>query len=698
MPGDKPRCPVLACNMRKDKWGTSTGYQLGPMTAFTLLLNPTAQISRETLICRRCYDRDRNHSLPLEGRTRVAPYAPCPPLSSVPSSLDQLIDAAQDSGDFPFPSSSSSSSSNSSPSPPHPTLYYPLLPLPPPSPFSSSSTSVLHSPTHSLSAPLMSPLPLKDITNTHTPPSLPPMKRRRLSPTMGEKERVVRALSDVPRGSRSVVMRALGVDSSALYHYKQSIDNNRAKPQSEQRPLTARRSSGGGRKSMLTKEQEAEVKQHVLSLRRSPARPRVTRVMVAMYIKERYDVELGRKGIAGLMRRQRLSERKRTTTKEVNTPRMLEIKRHWTNKFASFFATTNHQWIINIDETSVYRDAPGDRTIDEIGAKTVEIGSTQHDADRVAILLCINRAGTMFTPLIIHKSTSKKKVLTFTTTSVRVKRDEKEFDVKIWVTYAPKGWLNGSMMMKWLELVYKDELVSRGIRVEDAVLFMDNCSAHDSDEVVAMMKGEGIKHEFFPPKCTPILQPLDQNVNQLFGYEYAKQWERWYMTKGAYDFTPAHNLRRAKDEEVNKWIAHALVSITPHIVRVSWERATSAPLHLLRLPPRPWERIRSFLSPRTGQVLTARRVLYDGSQFIFPVKKKRKRKVVVEAVNGSGVGEERKEDGEDDEDEEEGDEWVGEWGDEEEEDEEEEEEEEEEAVMSPPGCMQLRLHPGFSVI
>jgi hypothetical protein len=409
----------------------------------------------------------------------------------------------------------------------------------------------------------------------------------------------VRALSDVPRGSRSVVMRALGVNNSAMYHYKQSIDNNCAKPQSEQRPLTARRSSGGGRKSILTKEQEAEVKQHVLSLRRSPARPRVTRVMIAMYIKERYDVELGRKGIAGLMRRQRLSERKRTTTKEVDTPRMQEIKKHWTNKFASFFATTNHQCIINIDETSVYRDAPGDRTIDEVGAKTIEIGSTQHDADRVAVLL--------------------------------------------WVSYAPKGWLNGAMMMKWLEVVYKDELASRGIRVEDAVLFMDNCPAHDCDEVVAMMRSEGIRHQFFPPRCTPILQPLDQNVNQLFGLEYAKQWERWYMTEGAYDFTPAHNLRRAKDEEVNKWIANALVNVTPHIVRVSWERATSAPHHLLRLPARLWQRIMPFLSPALGRVLTARRVMYDGSQFVFPVKQKRKKKEAVEAVNGSGDGMERKE-------------------------------------------------------
>ena len=417
-------------------------------------------------------------------------------------------------------------------------------------------------------------------------------------------------------------MRALGVNSSALYHYKQSIDNNRAKPPSEQRPLTACRTSGGGRKSKLTPEQEAEVKRHILSIRRSPARPRVTRVMVQLYIQDSgavrlYGLELGRKGIANLLRRQRLSDRKRTTTKEVNTPRMQEIKRHWTSKFASFFATTNHQWIINIDETSVYRDAPGDSTIDEVGANTVEIG--------------------------------------------------------------------------------KDELASKGVSVESAVLFMDNCPAHECDEVVATMRGGGITYEFFPPKCTPLLQPLDQSVNQLFGLEYAKKYEEWYMTKGAYDFTPAGNLRRATDDEVNKWIAHALVAITPHIVRVSWERATSAPLHVMRLPGRPWEKVMSFLPPALARVLTSRRVLFDGSQFVFPVSWKRKRKTK-EAMEGGAQVKKRRGG---DEEEVDRDEWVGEWGEGEDEEEEEEEDEEEKrdgTLVAPPNHLQLRLHPSMRVM
>ena len=501
-------------------------------------------------------------------------------------------------------------------------------------------------------------------------------------------------MSDVPRGSRGVVMKALGVDSADVYNYKKSMNNNRSKPKSQQRPLTACRSAGGGVKSTLGEEREAEVKQFVLSLRRSPARPRVTRVMMQLHIKEKYGINLGRKGIAGLMKRQHLSERKRTTTKEVNTTRMQEVKHHWTNKFAPFFATTNWERIINIDETSVYRDAPGDTTIDEIGAKTVEIGTTQHDRDRVAVLLMINRAGTVFIPLVIYKSTSRKKVLEFIPTPVKITRDGVEVEVKLWVTYARKGWLNGAMMMKWLDVVYKSELASRDIKVEDATLFMDNCGAHDSEEVVAKMRGDGIRHVFFPPNTTPILQPLDQNVNQLFGAEYARQWEEWYRTEGAYDFTPAGNLRRAKDEEVNRWVAHAVASITPHIVRVSWERAVSAPLHLLRLPARAWQSIESYLQPRLGIMLAWRRGLNDGSQFTFPVKKKKQQRMVEGvAVGGDAVmgAIDEMEEGEEGEVE-----WVGEWGEGEEEEEGEQVEEEEEEKTSPPGHMQLRMHPIFN--
>src|ERR1700744_5711286 len=71
----------------------------------------------------------------------------------------------------------------------------------PPPPLSSSSTSVLHGPARSMSSPTC---PRSFVAEGHhQPPSPPPsVKRRRLSATMREKERVVRTLSDVSRNER----------------------------------------------------------------------------------------------------------------------------------------------------------------------------------------------------------------------------------------------------------------------------------------------------------------------------------------------------------------------------------------------------------------------------------------------------------------------------------------------------------------
>ena len=57
----------------------------------------------------------------------------------------------------------------------------------------------------------------------------------------------------------------------------------------------------------------------------------------------------------------------------------------------------------NTDETSVYLDMPQSRTLELMGAKSVEIATTQHEYTRVAVVLCCNGTGAMLDPLVIHK-------------------------------------------------------------------------------------------------------------------------------------------------------------------------------------------------------------------------------------------------------------------------------------------------------
>ena len=152
---------------------------------------------------------------------------------------------------------------------------------------------------------------------------------------------------------------------------------------------------------------------------------------------------------------------------------------------------------------------------------------------------------------------------------------------------------------------------------------MDNCSAHKTEEVIAVLQQANMRHEFFPPHCTPILQPLDQTVNREFKREYEKEWARWFQERGCLGRTPMGNRKAATEEEVNVWVASALSRITPHMVRVSWEKSTCAAPHLMHLPATPWQSVLSFL-PTAQQIcltplLNSHRSFYDGSRFRFPV-------------------------------------------------------------------------------
>ena len=70
-----------------------------------------------------------------------------------------------------------------------------------------------------------------------------------------------------------------------LTRYEQQLATNAASPKTEKQPQTAKRLSGGGRKTALTAEQEAELRAWVMEQRRSEARLAVSEKMVRMEAK-----------------------------------------------------------------------------------------------------------------------------------------------------------------------------------------------------------------------------------------------------------------------------------------------------------------------------------------------------------------------------------------------------------------------------
>jgi transposase len=335
-------------------------------------------------------------------------------------------------------------------------------------------------------------------------------------------------------------------------------------PAKKRRPTSAKRLSGGGRKPALTAEQERWLRDWVLSLRRCEHHFAVAEIHIQLAARAKYGIKAGDKWVQGFMKRQGFSMRLRTTAKEVTTQSMQEIGFHWRNKFAPVFMQNHPYLLLNMDETSMYLDAPSNRTVDEIGAKTVEIGTTHHYKSRLAVLLCIDFQGRMLTPLVVYRCYEKKKLVkTHQFFKKTIMADGKPFD--IWVTYARKAWLNATIMVKWLEQVYIPHLQATGQDISKSILFLDNCSAHKTEECLAFFSLAGVGYEFFPPHCTPILQPLDQTVNREFKREYEKEWAKWFQETGCFGRTPKGNRKAATEDEVNVWVAHKMSIVLPHV-------------------------------------------------------------------------------------------------------------------------------------
>ena len=386
----------------------------------------------------------------------------------------------------------------------------------------------------------------------------------------------------------------------------------------------------------------------MFALRRGSARLAVSEVMIRREATRRWSIPATHKWVRGWMDRQGLAVRLRTTHKEVNTERMQQVKWLYQNKVAVIFNSTLARHIFNTDETSVYFDSAVSRTVDIKGARTVEIGHTEHYADRISVVLCCSYSGELLPPLIIHRCDEKqnfKKTGTFTRSMFDTPRGGDQIPgVEMWVTHTRTAWLDTELMCRWLDTIYAEGVRFFGFEPAQTVLFMDGCSAHHSEESEQVVKELGIQVETLPPNCTPFLQPCDQHVNALFKKFYEDEWQRWYSTIGYKDKTKPKEeysrLRKATQVEVNKWIANATARLilSQRAIRASWRNTlVCQTTHIMHMSNQVWYVIGAFLCSDSKAdavswtMVCQHRKMY-GSKFNVPVTKRKKRKVEEEAA------------------------------------------------------------------
>ena len=159
-----------------------------------------------------------------------------------------------------------------------------------------------------------------------------------------------------------------------------------------------------------------------------------------------------------------------------------------------------------------------------------------------------------------------------------------------------------------------------------SILYMDNFSAHLGNPIEQIARHNNVQCEFFPPNCTPHLQPLDHSLNASFKRSFGEHQNRWFADSGQYELTNAGNWKKAQREDMMEWVAKAWNSIKKDHIKKCWDHTLTGekPLNNAREflvkhpPPAVWHPPLEW--PQTGKA--KKKVNKKPVTEKIPVKKK----------------------------------------------------------------------------
>ncbi len=201
---------------------------------------------------------------------------------------------------------------------------------------------------------------------------------------------------------------------------------------------------------------------------------------------------------------------------------------------------SNLAHILNADETPMWFDMVGSKTLEYIGTKTVSLVTTGHDKTRFTVLLTISAAGDCLKAYVVFKGLKKIPNCKITENVV--------------VNVNDSGTMDRRLMLDYLKQVVFDYL-----RGERGALVMDSFKAHFVDEVVEYMDEINVKGKAILPGSTGEAQPLDVGINKPFKGLMSEEWKSFMDEQTTEnDFTKSANRKRPSYERILNMVSNSL--------------------------------------------------------------------------------------------------------------------------------------------
>jgi hypothetical protein len=243
------------------------------------------------------------------------------------------------------------------------------------------------------------------------------------------------------------------------------------------------------------------------------------------------------------------------------------------DELSKYTRAKNVRYFYNMDETAVFFD-PGDKeTLDLVGSKRISYQSHVDSKNRITVMLTIGFSGEKLPPMIIIKANKPKdyKKGDRPSPEIYISSDENIRGLiarkSVSVIRSYTAWNCAHIMEKFYVPTFYTHAAHAG---PDALLIMDNFSAHFNDEVLDKFAKYKLRTLSLAPNCTSCLQPLDVSIMRPFKGRIRKEYRKWISEQIdlVRDGVIA-SIRSPKEDTILHWVIDAWDAIDSTIVKKS---------------------------------------------------------------------------------------------------------------------------------
>ena len=219
--------------------------------------------------------------------------------------------------------------------------------------------------------------------------------------------------------------------------------------------------------------------------------------------------------------------------------------------------TRDPRFVLNMDQTnSKFGNSPG-QTIDQRGARTINMRTGTDNSKRCTVALTVSASGEMITPMVIYKGTRYGRIAT---------RELQDHPQEMKYAMQPKAWFDEATMLDWVDHVLKPYVATAPVGIIP-ILFLDSFKVHLLGSVADAIQRLGVELKIIPPGCTGLVQPIDVGINKPFKANMRKIYTEWLLEQDADAAIPS-----ASRLDVSAWILESVKGIKKETIVNSWRK------------------------------------------------------------------------------------------------------------------------------